>query len=105
MFKISENAIEIIADSIAQYIKQGRLLKGDAEGGDGWQSKENLEVLWHDYIKRVDPYEKKYIIIINSLLTKQAKEVFDKIKKYPNSYKKWMFDRKKWLREFAEAER
>ena len=104
MFKISENTIEIIADSIAQYIKQGRLLKRDARGGDGWQSKENLEVLWHDYIKRVDPYEKKYIIIINSMLTKQAKEVFDKIKRYPNNYKKWMFDRKKWLNEFAEAE-
>jgi len=104
VFKISENTIEIIADSIAQYIKQGRLLKRDARGGDGWQSKENLEVLWHDYIKRVDPYEKKYIIIINSMLTKQAKEVFDKIKRYPNNYKKWMFDRKKWLNEFAEAE-
>ena len=104
MLKISDDTIEIIADNIVDLIKLGRLLKRDAEGGDGWQSKENLEVLWHDYIKRVDPHEKKYIVIINSMLTKQAKEVFDKIKRYPNNYKKWMFDRKKWLREFAEAE-
>ena len=104
MLKISDDTIEIIADGIVDLIRQGRLLKDTAEGGDGWQGKDNLEILWHNYIKRVDPHEKKYIIIINSMLTKQAKEVFDKIKKYPNSYKKWMFDRKKWLNEFAEAE-
>jgi len=104
MLKISDETIEIISDGIVDLIRQGRLLKDTAEGGGGWQGKENLEVLWHNYIKRVDPHEKKYIGITNSMLTRQAKEVFDKIKKYPNNYNKWMFDRKKWLREFTEAE-
>jgi len=104
MLKIDDVTIEIIADRIVDLIKQGKLLKRDAEGGDGWQSKENLEALWYNYIKRVDPYEKRYIEIIKYLLAKQAKEVFDNIKKYPNSYKKWMFDKKYWLREFTDAE-
>ncbi len=104
MLRIDDATIEKISDDIVCLIRQGRYLKDTAEEGDGWQGKDNLEILWHDYIKRVDPHEKEYIVIINSMLTKQAKEVFDKIKKYPNSYKKWMFDRKKWLREFAGAE-
>ena len=102
MFKISDHTIELIADSIVGLIRQGKLVK-TAEGG-GRQTKENLDKLWYDYIKRVDPHEKRYIEIMNSMLTKQAKEVIDKIKKYPNDYKKWMFDKKKWLREFTEAE-
>ena len=104
MLKISDVLIEKISDDIVILIRQGKLLKRTAEGGDGWQSKENLEQLWYNYIKRVDPHEKKYIVIMNGLLTKQAKEVIDNIKKYPNSYKKWMFNRKRWLGLFADAE-
>lgn len=39
MLKISDDTIEVIADSIAQYIKQGKLLKRTAEGDGGWQGK------------------------------------------------------------------
>lgn len=105
MLKLTEATIDIIADNIADYIKsQGKSLPKTPKVGGGSNENENLEQLWYNYIKRVDPHEKKYIVIINSMLTKQAREIIGNIKKYPNSYKKWTFNKRKWLGLFADAE-
>ncbi len=95
MLKIDDSTIIKIVDEIVKRIKNK---------GNNLQNEEELIEFWKNYIKRVDPQEKKYIETIRKLLTRQAKEVFDKIKRYPNNYKEWMFDRKKWLREFADVE-
>jgi len=105
MLKLSEKAIDDIVDNIVDFIKsQGQTLHKAPTVDGGSNENEYLKELWYNYIKRVDPHEKKYIEIIKSLLTRQAREVFDNIKKYPDSPKKWMFNKKKWLGLFADAE-
>ena len=83
MLKIDNATIEKISDDIVDYIKsQGKSLYITPKAGGGSNESEYLESLWYNYIKRVDPHEKQYIVIIKSLLTRQANEVFDNIKKY-----------------------
>jgi hypothetical protein len=103
MLKISNNTIEHIADGIVDLIlSRGTIYHKNSEGGG--QSDNLNEEFWHEYIKRVDPHEKRYIEIVNSALNKQAKEVFDKIEKYPDDTDKWKFDKKKWIGKFADIE-
>jgi len=70
MLKISDDTIEIIADDIAQYIKQGRLLKDTAEGGDGWQGKNKRHQYWLGFIRRVMKNEVK----LRKVMVKYFKE-------------------------------
>lgn len=99
MIKISDEAIERIADDIASRIK------GEWQIEDGWgYGSLGHERFWNDYIKRTDPHEEQYREILRKLLQKQANEVFENIKRYPKKPKKWTFDRKQSLRELTEAE-
>jgi len=105
MLKLTEATIENISDRLVDYIKsQGKLLPKTPKAGGGSNKNEVMANVWYNYIKRVDPHEKKYIIIMKNLLTKQANEVFGNIIKYPNRPKKWTFNKKKWLGLFADAE-
>jgi len=103
LLKISEKTIEKISNDIVDLIEssQGTYQKQNPEAGG---QVGNQEEFWHNYIKRVDPHEKKYIEIIFKSLNRQANEVFDKIEKYPNDTDKWKFDKKKWIGEFADIE-
>lgn len=99
MIKLSDDAIERIADEIASRMKNRWQIK------DGWETgTPGHEKFWNDYIKRVDPHEKQYKGTIRKLLQKQANEVFDNIRRYPNNYIMWTFDRVKSFKELAEAE-
>lgn len=99
MLKLSDDAIERIADEIASRMKNRWQTK------DGWETgTPGHEKFWNDYIKRIDPHEKQYKETIRKLLQKQADEVFENIKEYPNSPIMWQFNRVKSFRELAEAE-
>ena len=99
VLKLNDDTIERIADDIVSGIR------GKWQIEDGWESgTPGHEKFWNDYIKRVDPHEKRYKKVIRGLLQKQANEVFENIKKYPKSPKKWTFDKKKSIRGLTEAE-
>lgn len=105
MLKLKDETIEEISDKIVDLIlSRGKSLIKIPVVGGGNNEGENPEEFWHEYIKRVDPHEKRYIEIVNTALNKQAKEVFDKIESYPDDTDKWKFNKKKWISEFADIE-
>jgi len=85
MLNLNKIDIDKIADDILYFIK-------------------GIEGLWYDYIKRIDPHEKKYIDILKKELKRHYQEVFDNIDKYPDNTDEWTFDRKYWEIHFAEIE-
>ena len=98
MLNLSDEVIESIADKIVSGMQSWQTK-------DGWETgTPGHEKFWNDYIKRVDPHEKKYKETIRGLLQEQADEVFENIKEYPNSPIMWQFDRVKSFRKIAEAE-
>ena len=98
MLNLSDEVIESIADKIVSGMQSWQTK-------DGWETgTPGHEKFWNDYIKRVDPHEKKYKETIRGLLQEQADEVFENIKEYPNSPIMWQFNRVKSFREIAEAE-
>lgn len=70
MLKVSDDTIERIADDIVCLIKQGKLLRRDAEGGKGWQSKNKRHQYWLGFISRVIKNEVK----LRKLMVKYFKE-------------------------------
>lgn len=99
MLKLNDEAINEIAEGIVSR------MKGNWQTKDGWETgSPGHEKFWNDYIKRIDPHEKRYKETIRKLLQKQAEEVFEKIREYPNSPLMWQFDGVKSFREIAEAE-
>ena len=99
MLKISDEAIEKIADEIASRMKNKWQVK------DGWETgTPGHEKFWNDYIKRISPHEKQYKEIIRKLLQEQANEIFENIKEYPNNYIMWTFNRVKSYKALIDAE-
>jgi hypothetical protein len=95
LLKLNDEAIERIADDIASGMRTK----------DGWETwSPGHEKFWNEYIKRIDPHEKRYKETIRKLLQEQADEVFENIKEYPNSPLMWQFNRVKSFRKIAEAE-
>ena len=83
MLNLSKINVDKIADNIALFLK-------------------GIEDLWYNYIKRIDPHEKKYIDILKKELKRHYQEVFDNIKYYPDNTNEWTFVRRYWEIHFAE---
>lgn len=104
MLKLKDETIKRIVDDIVDLIEKSQGIYQKQNPVVGGQDGNLNEEFWHEYIKRISPHELKYIEIVNTALNKQAKEVFDKIEKYPDDTDKWSFDKDKWIGEFAEIE-
>jgi len=99
LLNLSDEAIEEIADGIASRMKNKWRIK------DGWErGTAGHEKFWNDYIKRIDPHEKQYKETIRGLLQKQANQVFENIREYPNTPIMWQFNRVESYKELADAE-
>ena len=67
---------------------------------------------WVRYIKLVDPYERKFVRVLQRMFKQQEREVLTNMKRTGKSLVKspqqqinsWLFDEKKWKDEFGQAE-
>lgn len=96
MLKLKEKHVDNIVESIVNLLKNEHVRKS--------YTFDELEKLWYDYIKRVDPQEQKFKVTIERLLKRNYQEILDNIKKYPENYTNWTFRHDYWLGQYTEAE-